>query len=171
MKQANYIGLGLKMPMCDDCDYDASQTMEKTENRHRYVLYFMTIATAVSVGMIRVSGFSWIAIGIFILPIIILGIHNRHSTEAMNEKMKHRGMDDVESAFEYLTKNGWTQNTGLIDKSRNYAEDNLRIDLDKICGEGKYCILDSETGRIVDYENPAVLKDIYLGSIYTEYEE
>lgn len=157
--------------MCDECDSDISKTLKKTENRHKYVSYFLTIATVVSFSMIPVSGFSWITIGVFILMIIILCIPNHHGSEALNDKMKNCGMNDVRSAFEYLTQNGWTQNTGLIDERTNYKEDNLRMDLDKICGDGKYCILDSETGRIVDYENPVVLKDIYFGSIHTEYED
>lgn len=167
----NYLGIGLRVPMCDECDSDISKTLIKTENRHKYVSYFLTIATVVSFSMIPVSGFSWIAIGILILLIILLCIHSRHGSEYQNEKMKNCGLSDVERAFEYLTQNSWTQNTGLIDERTNYKEDNLMMDLDKICGDGKFCILDSETGRIVDYENPVVLKDIYFGSIHTEYQD
>ncbi len=166
----NYLGLGLRVPMCEDCDSATTDILRESENSHRYVVYILTIVIAVLLVELKLTGWSiatLIIIGIILLLIFGLRSINHIKSDSRDKKLKNHGIGHIKSAFDYLISHGWTDNASLSNDIQDYTENDLMQDLDEICRDGKFCILDSETGQIVDYKNPMTMKEIFSGSIWT----
>ena len=163
-KMTFYVGLGLAVPKCDDCDYDVTEKIENTEKRYEYLRWICIAAFFIIICVFRNGVFSPILIIIFILMLIIHFNRDKLRENSITNNMTSHGMDIVKPATDFLLENGWHRTLATSDKVRDYSEGSLKLDLDKICGDGKFCILNNETGYIVDYKDYETLKEIYEGS-------
>lgn len=169
--EANYyVCIGLGTPMCEDCHDKIANKLERIDDIHSYfVLVSSAIALGIAIYLWRAGDdvpWGWFGMAIvFGLSILVIKSQNIIQ-KFINKKMKDYGKPELRRPYEYFEKNGWIQVMNESDQHKNYTLASLGQDLDNICGDGKFCILNNETGYIVDYKDPVTLKKIYSGSIY-----
>lgn len=165
-----YVGLGLGVPMCDDCDENVEQTIEHTNNRYRNTYLIGGFVVMLLLGILRSSAISaglilpLVAVGIGL--VILINLNDKEKQSTINDKLQDSGLGVVKGIMDYLKKNGWKQGIDERQEARDYTEESLKLDLDKLCGGGIYCVLDNGTGRFVDHRDPETLKEIYGGSLW-----
>lgn len=158
--ERHYLGLGLGVPMCDDCDYDTTEILERTNRNHN--LTFKALGVAFIILLWIMDGESSpvvLVLGFAILAFTILHKKSKHAKE--NDKVKDKGLDKIMPALEKLNDKGWSQRADDSNLPVNgYNVNKFSEDLDSVCGDGAYTVLDNATGMIADYRDETTLRNI-----------
>lgn len=167
-----YVCLGLGSPMCADCDEKIVDKASRIGTIHTWFA-FACFAIAIALGLYLwlladdlASPAGWFGVAIM-FALMFYAMKSGSITDFfINSRMKVYVTPELKQAYDYFENNGWIQVENTSDPQKDYTPDSLGSDLDNICGEGKFCVLDNETGYIVDHKDPATLKEIYRGSVF-----
>ncbi len=156
--------------MCEECDDAVDETIEKTHEQSRNMYLVVSIVAMVMIGILRGVeanvGFVLFMVAVFVGIVLLINQHLKEKQSKLNDMLKDSGTDRGKGIIDYLKKNGWKQGIDVRQAVRNYTEGSLKLDLDKLCNGGIYCILDNSTGYFVDHNDYETLKKIYGGSIW-----
>lgn len=151
--------------MCDDCDEEIMATLRKTRKSHRVGLIILFIVASALIGAAREGG---AANAFLVLPILgalifFLTKSDKIEDASLLEKVEDKGYKLIEPVVEMFEDDGWGP---MSDRGtpRDYTLEDLKVDLEDICDDGEFCVLENSTGLIMDYHDEATLSKIYLNS-------
>lgn len=168
--ECHHIGLGLGVPMCEDCNDNVLMQIEKSykQSDRRLLLlwcvYFLLTLVTIRVAFINIA----LGVGLFVALLFYTACHGKIKFRYINNIVKGKGQNMVDSAIDYLKNNEWRQDMSVARLRKNYSTESLKEELDGICAEGRFCLLDNQTGHIVDYHDPETMETIFQESICVE---
>lgn len=161
-----YIGIGIAVPMCAYCKPQVTEKIESVNKKYGCLICILALAGMAMVGASRDDGFNPAVLVLGIIAICIAFGLKQGRTSRQIDKAREFGFDLVSQVYDEMVDKGWNPEIGKSRKTVDYGHDLLQQDLEKICRNGNFCILNNITGYIEDINDLATVGKIYDQSIY-----
>lgn len=164
-----HLGLGFGVPMCDDCDEDITNRMERSHKLKKALGIVLAIAIATLVSLARNEGGA--ALAFIMVAVILYFLFKRNDVNKYSvnpDIIADKGFDKIKPAFDILAKNGWRE-FSPGNACHQSGEKKFRGIVCMVCATGEFSILDNKTGNIVDYKDDDALSEVYENSVWHYY--
>lgn len=163
-KETCYLALGLGVPKCKKCDSKVNRTIKITSNVISYLVAIPLILVSISLSVLCDFNMIGIAILIGVCMWLFIDIMGRLYKWVENKILDRHGKYLVQPVYDILSTGVWSNSENNTWLCEDYDMGKLQWDLDVVCGDGAFCILDDREGKIVDYHDPEIMERIYFDS-------
>lgn len=165
-----YLEIGMGVPAHEKCAKKIKRFIQFSESS----LSFVLLLSIAFVGLL--SCLLFVArLNIFMVLIIsilaVLGLFkfiNDKWHDNFQKLIEREGFENLMPAYENLLTKGWRGKAEMKYESPDkfYSIQRFREDLNSICAMDEYCLIDTASGHVMDYNNITVLEGIYKSCIF-----